>query len=416
MGVIGGFYYCDELAGPQGAHFHFWIGDFGPNSPEVKRALHEAKSNHDVVSWSYSRCLPKRPVFGSDFLPHVAPPIADAPINLDKAIAISEATNDGRALTEEDSDLLWRAYNDRLDAAGQQEFDRLHDDVVNSRYDMSRMWLLGVENVTRDDMGYVYWRGKNIEHFSHDDPNAMRIAAQSLSLVCRYLERTGCQVNSSSYFQAWDEFREFEGATKYFITWPSNLKDASEVRVHPYRTSAELGEALKVYVTDWGECPIKSAQELREVYCPDDTWETAKHLDPRNEDDRKLIAARCACEDGTARAIIKAAKTGQPQHALDGRDRPMETWIRETFIRDHLSFDYIDKLEYANELISIYSDETGRYDYCPPLAEVVRGIVEEGKLRPEVESLQMWLDAVPDVRRSAVVMVGQLNNDSVPAP
>lgn len=65
IGSIAGFYYTEELAGPHGMHFHFWLGDYAPDSREARRAVDLLQRKQDMVSWGYSRGLPERTPYGS---------------------------------------------------------------------------------------------------------------------------------------------------------------------------------------------------------------------------------------------------------------------------------------------------------------------------------------------------------------
>lgn len=373
-------------------HFHLWIGDYGPGSPEVKRALHALKNSQDVVSWSYSRCLPERPPVGTGRLLPLSPSPEFGVV--DKAIAILEVSRDGLGLAEEDRKLLSQASAGNFDGPdAERAFNRLYEDVASGRYPIDHDWLFGFENLTRDGMGYVYWRGEHVEHFSHSSPEAMRAATEKLSLLCRYLEKQGRSV-SGNYFAAWDEFGEFESAKKFMLTFP--LKDGSskDLRVHAYRRRDQLAEELKQYVPNWAEAPIKTAEELRALYCSDEVWEQAKHLDPCDDDDHARVAEQCACGTGVARAIIRAAISGKPQNTAD-RGHP-EDWIRENYIRGKYHYDYVRCLEDAQEVIQRRSaGDSTRYSYCPDIAMAVRDLVARGELRSEIELMREFLAAAP---------------------
>ena len=43
-------------------------------------------------------------------------------------------------------------------------FQQLYATVTSGQY--AKPWLAGVEHVTRDHQGYVYWKGSRIEHFT----------------------------------------------------------------------------------------------------------------------------------------------------------------------------------------------------------------------------------------------------------
>lgn len=61
-------------------------------------------------------------------------------------------------------------------------------------------WFHGIENLTQDHDGYVYWKGKVVEHFtfrdddvacSDDNVGVGKRAAQRVAERCKYLESMG---------------------------------------------------------------------------------------------------------------------------------------------------------------------------------------------------------------------------------
>lgn len=62
-------------------------------------------------------------------------------------------------------------------------------------------WLHGVEGVTQDAAGYVYWRGKEIEHYSfgRDREIDEQTATRQLQRTCLALEANGRAVTQRSY-------------------------------------------------------------------------------------------------------------------------------------------------------------------------------------------------------------------------
>lgn len=52
--------------------------------------------------------------------------------------------------------------------------------------------------LTLNSAGFVYWKGTEVEHFSHQDPDARAAALQRLAYRCQALEDKGFPVNSRS--------------------------------------------------------------------------------------------------------------------------------------------------------------------------------------------------------------------------
>lgn len=113
----------------------------------------------------------------------------------DKAIAILQATEDGNELAPEHLSLLQLVVNNDGDEAADVAFDALYDQVMASSYKVSKPCLFGIEHLTRDHEGYVYWKGEHVEHYSHSDPDDMKAAAEQLAQKCLALEAKGFPVN-----------------------------------------------------------------------------------------------------------------------------------------------------------------------------------------------------------------------------
>ena len=57
-------------------------------------------------------------------------------------------------------------------------------------------WFHGVENMTMDSQGYIYWRGNHIDHYSFDDLLAERESLLDLEKQCLILESKGFDVDA----------------------------------------------------------------------------------------------------------------------------------------------------------------------------------------------------------------------------
>ncbi len=75
---------------------------------------------------------------------------------------------DGDQLAPEYLKLLEYAVNGDLNEAGIALFRKLHAQVMAGTY--VRPWLQGVEHLTRDHDGFVYWKGHHVEHWDGDLP------------------------------------------------------------------------------------------------------------------------------------------------------------------------------------------------------------------------------------------------------
>ena len=114
----------------------------------------------------------------------------------DMAIAILGRTCDGNELAPHHLKLTKLAVNGQLSEHGIEAFEELHRQVMSGEYAASRFSLFGIAHLTRDSAGYVYWRGKHVEHYSHQSQDAMHEAALRLAKACESLEQRGFDVNS----------------------------------------------------------------------------------------------------------------------------------------------------------------------------------------------------------------------------
>ena len=122
--------------------------------------------------------------------------------NNDKACEILSATKDGDLLSPYHLDVLQTAVNNQLSPRGQELFDALYTDVTSGQYTDPKSakfpWMYGIENLTQDHEGYVYWRGKQVEHYSYSSSHRDEAiaAAKKLASNCILLEEKGFPVNS----------------------------------------------------------------------------------------------------------------------------------------------------------------------------------------------------------------------------
>ncbi len=120
------------------------------------------------------------------------------------AIQILRMTEDGNKLDARDLSLLEGAVNGFLTAAGYEKLAELHKQVVNGTYKLP--WLHGIEHLTIDQEGYVYWKGQHVEHY--DIPWAYGekagVQAKELERRCKLLENAGKEVNTVTAIWAWE--------------------------------------------------------------------------------------------------------------------------------------------------------------------------------------------------------------------
>jgi len=121
--------------------------------------------------------------------------------NSDKAIEILKGSHDGDALAPRHLALVELAVNRDLTEAGQQALDELHAQVLAGTY--VQPWLHGIEHLSKNHEGYVFWKGHEVEHYSFRDFEAERQAANELARRCRILDARGEPVSTTAAVWKW---------------------------------------------------------------------------------------------------------------------------------------------------------------------------------------------------------------------
>ena len=128
---------------------------------------------------------------------------ATAPSLIEQSIEILRDSRDGEDLDPAHLSLVEAAVNNNLTELGVQAFEQLYAEVTSAQY--VKPWLSGIEHVTRDLQGYVYWKGNRIEHFTFSAVNAAHLKAitQRLAEKCRHIEALELPVCGRTYFNDW---------------------------------------------------------------------------------------------------------------------------------------------------------------------------------------------------------------------
>ncbi len=135
----------------------------------------------------------------------------------DQTIFILENTNDGDNLSPNHLKLIEIAANKDLSEAGEVALSELYRNVKTG---YTQPWFLGIENLTRDHEGYVYWKNKQVEHYDHDHwcsegwQERMFQDAKELERRCKILEGVGLPVNTISTAWSWPEIAQTLGVFK----------------------------------------------------------------------------------------------------------------------------------------------------------------------------------------------------------
>lgn len=115
---------------------------------------------------------------------------------IDTCMEIIRLTNDGNDLAPGHLALIQAACNRGLTEAGEVALEELHASAVRG---YTKPWHFGVEHVTKDHEGYIYWRGKQLEHYSHSDAEKECEDTRALAAACLALEVQGKEINLRNY-------------------------------------------------------------------------------------------------------------------------------------------------------------------------------------------------------------------------
>ena len=120
------------------------------------------------------------------------------------AIEILRATNDGDLLSPIDLSLLQSAVNGWLTEAGETAFYQL---LERTRTGYRAQWFHGIEHLTIDHEGYIYWKSSQVEHYtpSWAYSEEAHNNAKELAERCRHLEATNVPVNTTNAIWHWEK-------------------------------------------------------------------------------------------------------------------------------------------------------------------------------------------------------------------
>jgi hypothetical protein len=120
------------------------------------------------------------------------------------AIDILTRTSDGDDLAPTRSEVARKRRQRTPHRKGKIAFADLNKRVVNGYV---RLWFRGVEHVTIDHEGYIYWRGNHVEHYCIRLMTAERQQSETEGLArrCLIVEGRGLAVSSTNLIWHWIE-------------------------------------------------------------------------------------------------------------------------------------------------------------------------------------------------------------------
>jgi hypothetical protein len=128
----------------------------------------------------------------------------------DKALAILQATSDGDRLSPLDLKLVESAVNGFLTEEGIKAFNQLHETVKAGKY--KQLWLHGIENMTIDHVGYIYWKSIVVEHYEMPwaYSEEAKESAKELERRCKILESNGIPLSVTTAIWRWEKIENGE--------------------------------------------------------------------------------------------------------------------------------------------------------------------------------------------------------------
>jgi len=133
----------------------------------------------------------------------------------DRACEILKKTRDGDDLDPSDLKLTELAVNCDLNNMGEIMFNELYQSVVvDGTY--VKPYLHGIEHITRDHEGYIYYKGIHVEHYDRDWVYSEDAKNNLLELKrrCEFLERKGIEVSCNSVTWGWGNYADEYGAER----------------------------------------------------------------------------------------------------------------------------------------------------------------------------------------------------------
>ena len=238
---------------------------------------------------------------------------------------ILRLTNDGNRLVGGDLHLLQEAVNSNLNEKGLEAFDKLYRDVKSGAYFVDHKWFHGIEHMTAEHSGYVYWRGKEVEHYTHPWSTEAKEAAERLAARCRHLEKLGVEPTTSTAVWRWNWY---QGLTALPARMPVALALYDATEHADGRTLVHLGIQFD------HEEPLTFISAVREKVGGGFAW---RLLDPRDASPQD----RLLCNYHKAQALgfqSVARMLGAPEHQ-GLTSAPIENvlaWIEKVELSDEV--------------------------------------------------------------------------------
>ena len=126
----------------------------------------------------------------------------------DMAIEILQKTNDGNDLHPQDLGLVQFIVNESVWGVAEQDECAFSDLYARVTAGYKKPWFHGIENLTIDHVGFVYWKDVIVEHYKLNNfafTEDGKVEAEELARRCRAVEDRGDKVSWNSVIWDWEE-------------------------------------------------------------------------------------------------------------------------------------------------------------------------------------------------------------------
>lgn len=132
---------------------------------------------------------------------------------IELAIEIIAATHDGDDLAPHHLKLVEMAVNGFLNEQGEVAFYELVEQV---RAGYQKPWFHGIEHLTIDHEGFVYWKDKRVEHYTPGWAYSDKAREQAIELAerCKHLEAIGVEVSGATAIWDWELYASSRASDK----------------------------------------------------------------------------------------------------------------------------------------------------------------------------------------------------------
>lgn len=158
----------------------------------------------------------------------------------DQAIEVLRLTDDGDQLSQRDLSLLQMVVNSSdVSELAEARWADVYSRVKAGTY--KKNGLFGIDSLSIDHEGFVYWKGVSVEHYSFPADRRTEAVSSAIRLaaVCRLLEEKGTRVTGQSVMRGHDDLRFGSGvfSARYVLLWSVTGKGSPVAAAYPIEST-----------------------------------------------------------------------------------------------------------------------------------------------------------------------------------